>query len=114
MILSHLEQYKKDMKRDILFHIILEVKRGELSVSDAQDLAAGFLSILDSKTLPKLFGELKILGDFYPQALAVYVKYGKKYDLEKGSFLVASVLPYIHRQDIEAALKLLQGGIVYA
>lgn len=114
MTQSLFEQYKKDIKRDILFYIILHVKRDELSVADAQHLAATFLGILEVQSLSEFLVELKELGEYYSEALAVYVKYGKKYDIEKGTFLVDSVLPYIHQQDIETALTLLKGGILYA
>lgn len=103
-----LEQYAEDVKRDILFYIILELKRYEITKEDAQNLAQDFLSIFPVLTVEDLLTKLNDLGKTYKEAQKVFLKYATSYYNQQKQEVLEKIPPFLKSGDIDAALSILR------
>ncbi len=103
-----LEKMTSDVKRDLMFYMISNMRKYELTMKDAKYLAKDFLSIFPVKTVEDLLTELYFLGQMYPEARAVFVKYAKPYYEAKSHYLLESAIAYVREGDLEKALSLLK------
>ncbi len=100
----------RNVKRDLLFHIILHMRHYKITMEDAQSLAKEFLETLPVSTIEGLLLSLHTLAKTYEQARIVYIKYALPYYEEQKRYILTSVPPLIQRGDIEKAIALLKGG----
>lgn len=106
----NLTQIIADVKRDLLFHVIQNMKHKNLDMRDARYLAQDVMSIFPVFTIDELLEKLSKLSSIYKEARAVYIKYANLYFETKRQYLLTVVPPSIHRGEIDQALSLLKGG----
>ncbi len=104
------KQLISDIERDLLFHIILNMRHRKISVGEAQLLAQDFLTLLPSKDKEELLNKLNELGKIYLEANQVYVKYAGPYEEEKRQEVLKAMRDHIKKGEIEQALAVAKGG----
>lgn len=67
------------IERDLLYEIIINLESDNLSVTNAQNLAAEFLNYYPFLSEEDLYNKLSELGKKYPPARTVFLKYGAPY-----------------------------------
>lgn len=107
--LTMLEQTIKDVKREVLKHIILNLRHYELTTEEAQYLAQDLLAIFPVTTMDELFMKLNKLTKDYKEVRPVFIKYAKKYYEEQEKQVLQLVPPYIKNGEIEQAVTLMKG-----
>jgi hypothetical protein len=105
-----LEKLTSDIKRDILFKIILHLRRHEITLEEAKYLAQDFLAVFPAISVEELLKSMSKLGENYKEARSVFIKYAVAYYEEQKKHLLTVVPPYIYKGDITTAVNLLKGG----
>lgn len=103
----------KDVKRDLMFYIILNLKRYKIMVQDAQYLAQDFLAVLPAATIEDLLSKLSVLGENYEEARIVFIKYAVPYLEEKDQKKLLQAKSYIKQGSVDKALEALKKENVY-
>lgn len=105
-----LKQLTSDIERDLLFHIILNMRHRKISVGEAQHLAQEFLALLPAKDKEELLNKLSELAKTYIEVQQVYVKYAGPYTEEKRKETLAAVRDFIKKGKTEQAIAVAKGG----
>lgn len=105
-----IEMLQSDIERDLLFHIILNMRHRKISVGEAENLAKEFLTLMPAIDKEDLLNKLNSLGHKYPEAQAVYVKYAAPYEEEKRIKLLQTMTEHIQKGNIEEAISLAKGS----
>lgn len=105
-----LKQLTSDVERDLLFHIILNMRHRKISVGEAQHLAQEFLALLPAKDKEELLSKLGELGKTYIEAQQVYIKYAGPYKEEKRQQTLTVMRDFIKKGKIEQAIAAAKGG----
>lgn len=100
----------KDVKRDLMFHTILNMRHYKLTVKDAQYLAQDFLVVLPATTIEDLLLKLYELGKNYEEARIVFIKYAVEYYEQKEQKILHEARKCIKKGDIDKALEILKKG----
>ncbi len=103
----------QDIKRDLLFHVILNMKRNLLSLEDTKYLAEDFLQIFPVFSIAELLKKLNELGKIYKEARIVFIKYANLYYEEEKTYLLYQIPPYIKNGEIDKAIEVMKGGIYH-
>lgn len=98
-----------DIEKDLLSHIILNMQQRKISTEDAQKLAREFLALLPAKDKEDLLNKLKNLGEKYPEAKSVYVKYYASEDEEQRQNKLQGMLEHVRAGNIEQAINVAKG-----
>lgn len=102
-----------DMRRDVLFEIILGLKQMRISKQKAQQIAKAFVTASDAKTKKELIDALSEIAKTYEEIKSVFLKYAVAYDTERRTIHVQLMVQYVHMGDIESALQIAKGGMIY-
>lgn len=105
-----LEKLISDVERDLLFHIIMNMKHRKISIGEAHYLAQDFLKFLPVQDKEDLLKKLLDLGKKYEEAREVYIKYGTPHEEEKRNKLLEAMRDHIKNGDIEKAIETAKGG----
>lgn len=98
-----------DVKRDIMFHIILNMRHFKITMQDAQNLAQDLLKIFPVSTMEDLLTKLRNLGTIYEEVRIVFIKYAVPYYEEQKNNILRTVPGHIQKQEYDTAIKLLKG-----
>lgn len=104
-----LKQFVTDVERDLLFHILTNMKHRKITVGEAQDLAKDFLAVLPVHDKMQLLDALNDLAKDHPEARAVYAKYAPPVYEKQRDEKLAKMAEYIKNGDIEKALEVAKG-----
>lgn len=99
-----LKQLVSDVERDLLFHIILNMRKRNITVGEAEHLARDFLQLLPVTDKEELLKKLSALGERYPEAQAVFLKYASPHEEEKRQQLIEELSAHIKNGQIEKAI----------
>lgn len=97
--------FVSDVERDLLFHIIFNLRRSDISLNEAQRLASDFLALLPEKGKEQLLKKLEALGRGYPEANDVYLKYATPYYETKRHQAIDDMTKHIREGNIEKAIE---------
>jgi hypothetical protein len=97
--------YKTNIQRDLLYQVILHMKRQELSTPSAQRLAQEFLLTLKSTTIEEFLDELAKLARKYKEIDEVFTHYAKDFEETVVNERLMRMSQLIASNDIEMALK---------
>jgi len=111
--MTQIKELQSTIEKELLFHIISNMKEANLSMSQAQALAADYYALLPAINEDDLIQKLKLLAMKYAQAWKVFKKIGIPYIEEKKQQLLSQVHQAIGNNDIDTALKLTKETIVY-
>lgn len=112
--MKNLQIFINDIKREVLFHIIMDMRDNKLTISDAKDLATDFLSIFPVTDIKDLIYQLQLLGDLYHSIRLVFIKYANEYYDEEKEDILSKIPNYIHTGQINGAIQILRGGVYHA
>lgn len=107
---NELKDYVSDIKRDLMFNIIYNMRHFELTLKDAQSLSKGFLNIFPVIKVQELLRKLQKLGTKHKEARAVFIIYASKYYEKEKQFILQTVPLFIKEGEIEKAINLIKGG----
>lgn len=110
---KELKDYISDVKRDLMFNIIYNMRHFELTMGDAQSLSRDFLNIFPVVKVQELLNKLQKLGRRYKEAKAVFILYAAKYYEKERQLILQTVPIYIKNGEIEKAINLIKGGIYH-
>lgn len=102
---DNFENFLSDVERDLLFHIIFNLRRSKISLNEAQSLAKDFLALLPAEDKEQLLKKLEGLGQEYPEANEVYLKYATPHYESKNQHALDEMSEYIRQGDIEKAIE---------
>lgn len=102
-----------DVRRDVLFQIILGLKQMRISKQKAQAIAKAFVAASDVTTKKELIATLSEIAKMYEEIKNVFLKYATIYDNERRTLHVQAMIFYVHLGDIDSALQIAKGGIIY-
>lgn len=88
---DYLSKLSADIKRELLFEVIMSLRKQRISISEAHYLASDFLKILPAKNTEDFFAGLSALGKRYSEVLPVYLKHVKPYEEIKSKKLAGAV-----------------------
>lgn len=108
-----LEQLVRDIKQDLLVEVIVDMKKTELSLDQARQLAKDFLGILPPVNKEELIQKLGSLGKLYKEVRTIFIKYAKLFDEEKRTYLREQAHRFLEKRNISYALLAVKGGIIY-
>lgn len=94
-----------DVERDLLLEITTHLKQNKLSGEQAQELARSFLAVLPVQDKEELLTKLKKLGEEFPEAQSVFLKYAKEDELHARDQKLSQMALHIKSGNIEQALK---------
>ena len=102
---SDLNKLTSNVKRDLLFHIILNMRRGDLSMKVAQHLSRDFLEQFPFTSYEDLLQKLKLLGEKYKEANEVYLKYASPDHAQRDQESLQEMLQHIKMGDFDKAIQ---------
>lgn len=114
-IKNHNEQLEKlirDVKRDLMFQVILNMRHFKLTQEDARYLAQDFLKIFPIQSEKELLDKLFQLGQKYIETRTVFIKYASSYYEKEKQRILQAIPPYLKNGDIEKALTIMKGGVI--
>lgn len=100
-----------EVKKEILFQIINNLKHHDISVEEAQNLAKDFLSLFPVNTKEELFDKIHSLSERYPEAREAYIKFASPYENEKSQRIVVAMQQHIQQGNYQKVLELAKGKI---
>lgn len=104
------KDFVSKVESDLLFHIITNMKKKQIAVPTAQQLARDFLALLPVKDKEELLIKLQKLAATYPEAREVYVQYAVPFEEEKRQEKLLAMAAHVNSGDIEKALLIAKGG----
>lgn len=104
------DKFERDVERDLLFQILRNMRRQEISLDEAQRLAQEFLSLLPVNDKYELLKKLNELGQDYSEAEATYLKYALPLEEEKRTQALQSVTEHLRSGNIEQAIAAVKGA----
>lgn len=107
---NNMEQFIKDIKRDLIFQFILSIKHMELSAKKAQNISKAFLDCLPPESKEELLGKLQALGKDNRVVMDVFIKYANLYGEEKKCEAVKIASRHIRDCEIEEAIEIIKKG----
>lgn len=97
--------YKTNVQRDLLYQVILHMRRHELSDQSAQSLAQEFLPTLKSETIETFLDELAKLARKYKEVEEVFMHYAKEFEKTVVNDRLIKMSQLIAKNEIDMALK---------
>jgi hypothetical protein len=105
-----LAQFLTDIEKDLLLHILENMKNRKISIGDAQKLAQDFLALLPPIDKEDLLNKLNSLSPKYPEAREVYAAHVSPHEEQKQQQLLQTMRDHIKSGDIEQAIAVAKGG----
>ncbi len=104
------QQLTKDVQRDLMFQVILDMRHYKITMQQAQSLAKEFVTFFPVDDIHIFLHKLYELGKIYEEVRPVFIKYARSYyEMEKQDVL-SQISSYIQQNDIDHALILAKGG----
>src|SRR3989338_1566800 len=107
------KQLVREIERDLLFHIILNMRHLRISQKSAQNLAQEFLKIVKPENKVEFLKNLKNLSQKYLEAQEVYLKYAPVYYEERKQYMLRVIYDYVKTGNINKALILAKEENIY-
>lgn len=108
---KNIQRLIEDVERDLLFHIVWNMKHSKISMGQAQLLAKDFLTLLPFQDKKDLLEKLNKLGHSYPEAQAVFLKYASAHEEQRRQKILNLMTEHIKTGQIEQAIKAAKGEI---
>lgn len=108
---KNIDAYVVDVERDLLFHIITNMRNMEITMARASRLAKEFLDTLPVDDKEIVIKTLSKMGNTYPEAQAIYIKYANDYYARKKDLITKKIHSHLCHGEIKEALKTVKGGI---
>lgn len=102
---QNLQQLVEEVEKDLLDHIIENMRARKITVEESQSLASDFLSLLPPQDKLDLLNKLRTLSGKYPLALEVYYDLAMKSYNEEREKSLDLMSQHIKSGDIEKALE---------
>lgn len=106
-----LPQLLTSVEKDLLQHIITNLRDRRMNVGEAQKLAHEFLSLLPMADKEDLLQKLNTLGQTYVSAREVYAQYAAPHEEEKRQKLLTAMREHIKSGNIEQAIAVAKGEV---
>lgn len=106
-----MREFAEDIKQDILFAIITNLREEKMTSQQAKLLSRDFLAVMPPLDTEDLLAKVKELGMQYEQIKYIYIKYMKQHDEEKRRRILTIVRMYMQQGDFDRALLVAKGGI---
>ena len=110
---EELEKLTQDVKRDVMYFVISDMRKQQLSMSQAREIAKDLLAIFPVESFTELMDKLRILGDIYMEVRAVFIKYAKVYYEKQKAYVLGNISELLAKEDIDGALNLVKGGTIH-
>lgn len=110
---KNLESYVKDVEKELLFLILKNMNEMQGSMEKAENLAQEFLNNYPYADKEILIAKLREMGNKYPEAYEVYIKYANEYYSAKRDRSFKKALSHIKKYEITNAIKAAKGGNRY-
>lgn len=94
---EYLQQLIKDIKRELMFEVIMSMRKGYISKKEAHFLAKDFLKIFPIKNIEDFFKKLVPLYKKYPEVRPVYLKHAKPYEKIKSKMMAESLISVMNQ-----------------
>lgn len=107
---SDVKSTVNDIKRDLLFEIIIRMRRALLSVEDARKITGDFLALLPVESCDELFAKLFRLADKHTEVRSVFVKHAGSYHEENRQNKLFAMRECLTLGDVECALSVAKRG----
>ena len=104
-----IERYINDIKRDLLFHIITNIREKKMTLGEAKYLAKDFLALLPARNKKEVLDKLYSLTTIYPEARTVFAAHLGAFEEEKTRNKLAEIRTYMQKGDYEHALQIEKG-----
>jgi hypothetical protein len=108
---KELEKYINDIKQDLLFHIITNLRAEKVTLGQAKYLSKDFLALLPVQDKEEILNKLYSLTSLYGEARAVFVKYIGPFEEEKTMKKLAVARKYMQNKEYEKALQSMKGVV---
>lgn len=106
---SDVKTLVSDIKRDLLFEIIIRMRRALLSVEEGRNISTGFLDLLPVENCDELFIKLHQLADRYTEVRSVFVKHAGQYYEEKRQRKLFAMRECLTSGNVDCALRAAKG-----
>lgn len=93
------------VERDLLDQITTHLKQSKMTGEEARKLAKDFLAVLPVQDKEELLGKLKKLGEEFPEAQSVFLKYAKEDEMNTRDQKLSQMALHIKSGNIEKALE---------
>lgn len=103
------QQFIEDVERELLNEIVAYMKRDAMTFEQAQALARDFLAVLPIADKEDLLRKLQGVGEKYPVAQSIYLKYAAPHEEQKRHELLNAMSDHIKSGNIDHALALAKG-----
>lgn len=104
-----LTQFIIEVEKDLLEHIIENIRESKISVEEAQSLARDFLSVLPPQDKADLLNKLRALSGKHPVALEVFHDFAVAESNAERDKKLTLIAQHIKQGEIEKALEVAKG-----
>jgi len=108
-----LQQLIADIKTEVMTEIIWDIRKSDMTTERAHDLAKDFLALFPITDFKDLFMKLQLLSKKYKELEVVFIKYSNEFAEGLKQTVLQEAHPFIQNGDIETAIKLIKGGMIY-
>lgn len=106
---AELKKYIGDIKRDLLFHVISNLREEKMTLGQAKYLAKDFLALMPAYDKGDVLDKLYSLTSVYLEAKAVFAKYIGPYEEEKTAQKLTLARQYMKKNEFEKAIAIMKG-----
>lgn len=111
--MTYIKELQSTIEKELLFFIINNMKNTELTMKEAEQLAADYYAFQPFTDEDDIISKLRLLGMKYRQAWNVYKKIGIPYMEERKNKILLQINQAIRLGNIEDALKITKEAILY-
>ena len=111
--MKSLENAIKDIERDLVINITLNIRYGRISLKEAREIAREFITSYPYESKKDLFVKVDQLSDKYKLVRKVYVKHVPDYESEESEKTLKEMRQHMKNNDFENAIKSAKGGEQY-
>lgn len=104
---KEMEELTSEVEKKLFACLVEHIKRSQLTVGQAQDMAKEFTALLPAQNKEALINILQRVGEHFSPAQEVYLSYAKSDEENLKEQTLSQVGPLIQSGDINAALELL-------
>ena len=101
---DNFSDYVKDVERDLINHIITNMKHREIALEEEKKLATEFLNLLPMTDKEDLLNKLNNLGQKYEEVREVYADFIAPHEEEKRQKMLHAMREHIKSGNIEQAI----------
>lgn len=110
---ERLKKYTRDVKREIMMHLILRLRRFETNLQNAQYLSQAILAIFPVENTKELFKKLSKLSQYHKEVRKAFIKYANQYFEEEKKEALKVIPPFIKKGELSEAVKILKAVNYY-